>query len=280
MKTIYALILALLFCVQYSTSAQEREKKQGEIISYPMDIAYSKTTSIVFPFDVQSVDKGSRDILVQKARGVENILQIKAAVRNFEETNLTVVTSDGKLYDFTLCYQDDPNTLTHTFSDSKQVDFINYSDYKDNKKQIFYGAELAYHERKKVNYSEKQSGITLAVTGIYIHNDLMQYRIKITNDTDISYDIDQFRFFIRDQKKVKRTASQELELIAILAYKFREHVPGKSEVQFVYVLPKFTIPDNKNLIVEMIEKSGGRHLQLVLKNNKTDKVFPIPAFSN
>lgn len=280
MKTIYALILALIFCAPYSTSAQGREKNQGEIISYPMDIAYSKTTSIVFPFDVQSVDKGSRDILVQKAKGVENILQIKAAVRNFEETNLTVVTSDGKLYDFTLCYQEDPNTLTHTFSDSRKADFINYSDDMDNKKQIYYGAELAYHERKKVNYSEKQNGITLAVTGIYIHNDLMQYRIKIINDTDISYDIDQFRFFIRDQKKVKRTASQELELTAVLPYKFKEHVPGKSELQFVYVLPKFTIPDNKNLIVEMIEKSGGRHLQLVLKNNKTDKVFPIPAFSN
>lgn len=280
MKTFYVFLLALSFCVQHPASAQGKEKSPGEIISYPIDIAYSKTTSIVFPFDVQSVDKGSRDILVQKAKGVDNILQIKAAVRNFEQTNLTVVTADGKLYDFRLCYLEDPNTLTHTFSDSRQDNFINYSDQNDNKKKIFYGAELAFHERKKVNYNEKQNGITLAVTGIYIHNDLIQYRIKIVNDTDISYDIDQFRFFIRDQKKVKRTASQELELVPVLAYKTPEKVEAKSEVQFVYVLPKFTIPGQKKLIVEMIEKSGGRHLQLVLKNSRTDKVFPIPAFSN
>lgn len=279
MKTIYGLIAALTFLINFSLSAQVSQNLKAEVISYPIDVAYSKTTTIVFPFNVQAVDKGSRDILVQKAKGVENILQVKAARRNFEETNLTVVTADGKLYDFPICYMEDPYNLTHTFSDDKKENFINYSDFNDNKKEILFGAELAYHERKKVNYNEKLDGITLAVTGIYIHNDLIQYRIKIVNETNISYEIDQLRFFVRDQKKVKRTAAQELELIPVLGYKAVEKVPAKSEVVFVYVLPKFTIPDDKNLIVEMIEKSGGRHLQLVLKNSKTDNVFPIPAFS-
>lgn len=278
MKTIYAIMLALIFGFQQPVSAQVNEKR-GEIISYPIDVAYSKTTSIVFPFDVQSVDRGSRDILVQKAKGVDNIIQVKAGIRNFEQTNLTVVTSDGKLYDFKLCYLEDPETLTHTFSDSKRNNLIKYSNDYDNKKEIFYGAELAFHERKKVRYTEKLGGISLAVTGIFIHNDLIQYRIKITNDTDISYDVDQLRFFVRDQKKAKRTASQEVELIPVLTFKAPEKVPGRSSSQFVYVLPKFTIPDDKNLIVEMIEKSGGRHLQLELSNSRTDNVFPIPAFS-
>ncbi|SEP07061.1 conjugative transposon protein TraN [Flavobacterium sp. fv08] len=278
MKTIYALMLFLMLGFQQPISAQLNEKRD-EIISYPLDITYAKTTSIVFPFDVQSVDKGSRDVLVQKAKGVENVIQIKAGKRDFEETNLTVITSDGKLYDFKLCYLESPETLTHTFSDSKKNSFIQYTNDNDNKKEIFYGAELAFHERKKVSYTEKRGGISLSVTGIFIHNDLIQYRIKITNDTDISYDIDQLRFFVRDQKKAKRTASQEVELIPILAYKAPEKVQARSSTQFVYVLPKFTIPDDKNLIVEMIEKSGGRHLQLQLKNSRTDKVFPIPAFS-
>lgn len=279
MKTIYGLIAVLTFLIDFSLSAQVSQNLKAEVISYPIDVAYSKTTTIVFPFNVQSVDKGSRDILVQKAKGVENILQVKAARRNFEDTNLTVVTADGKLYDFPICYMEDPYNLTHTFSDDKKENFINYSDFNDNKKEILFGAELAYHERKKVNYNEKLDGITLAVTGIYIHNDLIQYRIKIVNGTNISYEIDQLRFFVRDQKKVKRTAAQELELIPVLGYKTVQKVPAKSEAVFVYVLPKFTIPDDKNLIFEMIEKSGGRHLQLALKNSRTDNVFPIPAFS-
>lgn len=279
MKTIYALVLVLSILMQYSASGQCKNDGGTEVISYPMDIAYSKTTTIVFPFDVQSVDKGSRDILVQKAKGVENVLQIKAARRNFEGTNLTVITADGKLYDFPLCYLEDPETLTHTFADDRRENFINYSDVNDNKKQILYGAELAFHERKKVNYSERLNGITLSVTGIFIHNDLIQYRVKISNDTHISYEIDQLRFFIRDQNKVRRTAAQELELLPVLSYKAEDKIPAMTQLQFVYVLPKFTIPDDKNLVLEIIEKSGGRHLQLMLKNRRTARVFPIPAFS-
>ena len=57
-----------------------------------LHIGYSKTTSIVFPYAIKSIDKGSPDVLMQKAKGVENILLIKAAKQNFTQTNLTVIT--------------------------------------------------------------------------------------------------------------------------------------------------------------------------------------------
>lgn len=46
---------------------------------------------------LKSVDRGSKDVLAQKAKGVESILQVKAAKTNFDETNLTVINADGKL---------------------------------------------------------------------------------------------------------------------------------------------------------------------------------------
>lgn len=48
-----------------------------------LQIGYSKTTSIVFPYPIKSIDKGSADVLVQKAKGVENILLVKAARQYF-----------------------------------------------------------------------------------------------------------------------------------------------------------------------------------------------------
>lgn len=269
-----------LFLNTYYSLAQSADQSISKPVTDFLDIAYAKTTSIVFPYTIHSVDKGSQDVLVQKAKGLENVLQVKAARQHFDETNLTVITSDGKLYNFTLCYSDSPSKLTYTFSEEKKGNFLTYSDGNDNQQRLVYGAELAYHERKKVNYKEVGNGITLAVTGLFIHNDLIHYRVKIVNDTHISYDIDQLRFFVRDQKKAKRTASQEIEIIPVWIYKAAEKVEAKGTAQFVCVLPKFTIPDDKNLIVELIERSGGRHLLLELKNSKTDKVFPIPAFSN
>jgi hypothetical protein len=35
----------------------------------------------------------------------------------------------------------------------------------------------------------------------------------------------------------------------------------------VYALRKFTIPDDKNLVVEMFEKGGGRQLSFVVTNS-------------
>lgn len=281
MKKIYLVLLtASLFLTNHYSSAQSADKSIPITISDFLDITYSKTTSIVFPYAIHSVDKGSQDVLVQKAKGLENVLQVKAARQHFEETNLTVITSDGKLYNFTLCYADNPTKLTYTYSEARKGNFLTYSESNDNQQRLVYGAELAYHERKKVNYKKTDNGITLAVTGLFIHNDLIHYRIKIVNDTHISYDIDQLRFFIRDQKKAKRTASQEIEILPVWIYKAIEKVGAKGVAQFVCVLPKFTIPDDKNLIVELIERSGGRHLLLELKNSKTNKVFPIPAFTN
>lgn len=277
MKTIYLLLFAAL--LGQSTVIAQIAKDSGTG-PYPLDIAYSKTTSIIFPYAIHSVDRGSQEILVQKAIGLENVLQVKAAKHDFLETNLTVVTADGKLYNFALHYCESPQDLTYTFDQKDKTNQITYSDSNDNQKNLIYGAELAYHERKKVSYKENTNGISLSVTGVFIHNDLIHYRITITNDTHISYDIDQLRFFVRDQKTAKRTASQEVEIIPVWTYKALQKIPAKDAVQFVCVLPKFTIPDKKKLVIELIERSGGRHLQLELNNSKTDKVFPIPAFSN
>ena len=40
----------------------------------------------------------------------------------------------------------------------------------------------------------------------------------------------------------------------------------ESTVRTVYALPKFTIPDDKLLVVELYEKNGGRHQTIRVEN--------------
>ena len=107
----------------------------------------------------------------------------------------------------------------------------------------------------------------------------MYLRVVFENKSKINYDIDQFRFFIRDKRKSKRTASQEIELEPLYATSSSSVIPYKSEIIKVYALEKFTIPENKYLTLQMIEKNGGRHLEVDINNNLTDKVIPITEFS-
>ena len=53
----------------------------------PLSISTDKTTSLIFPFPIKYVDRGTRDILVQPVKEDERILLVKAASKQFAETN-------------------------------------------------------------------------------------------------------------------------------------------------------------------------------------------------
>src|SRR4051812_22052329 len=82
---------------------------------YPLEISVNKTSNLVFPYAIKSVDRGSPNILAQKAGNVDTVLQVKAARQDFPETNLTVITTDGRLYSFLVRYSGAPDHLNYHF---------------------------------------------------------------------------------------------------------------------------------------------------------------------
>lgn len=234
-----------------------------------VQIAYSKTTSIVFPYSIKSVDKGSEDILMQKAKGVENILLLKAAKQNFIQTNITVVTADSRLYVFILNYDEVCPDLNIKADNSAIVNNdILFSLDNENQKKIEQYSKLALYKKKKIRgLKSSRFDINLSVNGIFIHQDVLYIRLVLGNTSQINYDIDQLRFFIRDQRKSKRTASQEIEILPLFSTSNSMLIPDKSEVNLVYALSKFTIPEKKYLTIQLIEKNGGRQLEIDIKNN-------------
>jgi conjugative transposon TraN protein len=243
-----------------------------------IDISHQQTTSLLFPYPIASVDRGSRDILAQKPKGVENVLQIKAAQEQFMQSNLTVVTTDGRLYNFQVCYNHEPASLAYDFRHGDKQVLVSLTDI-EKADRINALASAAYHDRNRISLKESGYDISLLITGMFVADDHFFYRITVSNESNISYDIDQLRFFVKDQKRSKRTASQEVEIVPLAYWNVIEKVPAKSIETFVVVLPKFTIPDRKNLYLQLTERSGGRHLQMKVRNSKTDDVVPLPTFS-
>ena len=240
----------------------------SSIEPYPIAITYNKTTNLVFPYAIKSLDKGSQSILAQKAKGVENILLVKASKEGFEETNLTVITSEGKLYSFLLNYSPQPSVLNFSFGtkeSSAQDAIFSLEDHNEVEIQAY--SKAAAVEKKKVHgIKDKKYGMRFRLNGLFIRDNVMYCRIKIENKSNINYDIDQLRFFIRDRKKAKRTATQEIEIKALYVQNDTTTVRGQTEHIFVFALPKFTIPDQKYLAIQLMEKNGGRHLKFDVHN--------------
>jgi len=243
---------------------------------YPLELTTAKTTHLVFPYDIVSVDKGSRDILAQKAKGTRNILRVKAARADFQSTSLTVITSDGKLYGFTVDYAAEPLQLTMEFSGGSFSPGAALDIYQPNHAVLTRIAGKVLAQKKSVRRIKDKNGRSaLSLHGIYTDQDVIFCQLEMTNQSAISYGIESLRFFIRDKKTAKRTAAQEVEIKPLYVKGDTALIAPESAHGFVYALPKFTIPDKKYLAIEVMEKNGGRHLWLDISNKTLVLAKPV-----
>ena len=113
---------------------------------------------------------------------------------------------------------------------------------------------------------DKKFRLKISLKDIYVNQNIIFYKVQISNKSNLDYDIDALRFYIRDKQRVKRTATQEIEVYPVFLTANAETVKGKSKVDVVYALPKFTIPDAKVLEIDLFEKNGGRNLKLKISN--------------
>ena len=82
------------------------------VLPYGLDVTFDKTVHLIFPSAVRYVDLGSQNIIAGKAEDAENVLRVKAAVKDFEtETNMSVICEDGSFYAFNVKYADEPEIL-------------------------------------------------------------------------------------------------------------------------------------------------------------------------
>ena len=282
MKTI--LILAVsLFCVT-GISAQQSGGDYFEGLSrkisfsrmippHGLEITYEKTVHIIFPAPVKYVDLGNTNLVAGKADGAENVIRVKAAVRNFtEETNMSVITEDGDFFSFNVKYVDEPLLLN-----IEMCDFIHDGEAvnRPNNAMEIYLTELdnesprlvrlimksVYRDDKRRirHIGSKRFGVQFLLKGLYTHGDLLYFHTEVKNGTHVPFDVDFVSFKIVDKKIMKRTAMQEQAVYPLRAYHYITRVDGKKKERSVFALPKFTLPDDKKLVVELAEKQGGRH---------------------
>lgn len=262
MKTI--LFLSLLLAA--SSSFAQASRSSGDSLM----ITFNKTSSLVFSSLIKSVDLGSPDVLAQIVKGAENVLQLKAAVTEFPETNVTVITSSGELHQFRVLYTAEPDTLFYSITGNSlnntgRVHFK--TDLTEDDMQRF-AKQIIEDRSSLLPLTDRKLKMKISLSNIYVHQDVMLFKLSVINKSNINYDLEYMRFFIKDKKRGKRTATQELELPPILSSGNVQKVNGQSSEVMVFAMEKLTIPDAKRLIIELFEHNGGRHLRLKIKNRR------------
>lgn len=229
----------------------------------PLSITTDKTTSLIFPFPIKYVDRGTKDVIVQPVKEDERILLVKAASKQFAETNLSVVTGDGNVYEFTVNYAAQPAVLVMHLPPNKKASISSY-------------AQAILNNPPKRILKVEHGGVISKLTGIYIKDDVIYYQLEIHNHSPLDFDIELLKFHIIDKKRSKRTALQENELVPLYIAGNKSKVKSYNFSVIVVALDKFTLPDAKFLGIQLMERNGGRHFNLKVYNGQILKARVLP----
>lgn len=262
------------------------------IRSYPVELAFNKTVSIIFPAPVRSVDLGSRDIIADKAADVENVLKVKANQIGFNETNFSVITADGKFYSFVVSYNESPATLALNLvgdqvnlkarkqplgGTESQAGSVHFANVAASQSDLALASDRVLHKARRIRrIGDDRSKMAVKLKGVFVKDNVLYYRLAFRNRSNLNYDLDYVRFFIVDKTVAREASHQEIEVRPIYVHNDPiRTVKGHSQVEKVYAFQRFTIPADKVLQVQTGEQNGGRQLAFAVHNRVIMKARPL-----
>ena len=285
--------LAFVASITMSVSAQE-QPTTGDLFNgltrpltfnrmippYALEVTFAKTVHIIFPSAIRYVDLGSIDLMAAKADGAENVLRVKAASQGFRrESNLSVITDDGSYYTFNVKYADEPVKLAvemadflHCWNDENNagnntpVYLADLGEQSPRLVRLIMETIHKNNQNKIKHIGSRNFKVQYLLKGIYSHSDLLFFHLHLKNTSTVSFNVDYITFKIVDRKVAKRTAMQEQVIEPLRSYNHITGVAGNKDERTVFALPKFTIPDDKQLVIELTEKDGGRNQILFVEN--------------
>lgn len=259
------------FALSSGAMAQEGVHNTQNAINIPardLAIGLSKTCMLVFPAAIQSADRGAAYVLAEKVKGSENVLKVKAASPDFAPSSLTVITADGRIFAFKVFYEENPSCLA-----------LDLSGASFHSAAVKFGGGFNSEVMQRAVMKVKGSGpflkglqvhkygLDCRLEGSYIDRDVLFFKFRLHNTSNIGYSLASLRFFIRDLRTAKRTAVQDNELkpLYMQTWGMPEDEVGQ---EIVVAMHRFTIADSKSLVIELTEKDGDRSLSFRLKERK------------
>ncbi|QHT65401.1 conjugative transposon protein TraN [Rhodocytophaga rosea] len=253
--------------------------------SYPLETSYGKTTHIIFPSRIIYLDIGSDGVIADKADPSDNVLRIKANVKGFEQTTLVVITEEGKYYPFLVEYNDDPRLLNINMAGNTEQDVfyaqqtgsirsttpegIIVANQHLSADEVQDLSEKILHRKRFIrNVGTMKMRMSFMLTGVYVYQKTLFLQITFENRSEIDYDIDFFKFFLKDRDVTRRMAYQETEIPAVNQYPAANiRVPHQGSLTLVFAMPMATYGEDKVMEVQVYENKGGRHLRFELDSD-------------
>ena len=270
MRTFILILIALV-------SAFAKAQKQP----IPLDTIYAndtKNVALFFPEPIRQGITGSDNFVFTYNREKEQYFGLLQATPG-KESNLLVVNRNGSIFSYIVRYKKQLSKLNY---------FIPLSNSIGNERPIAKDSVLGkssvelvdnstYYYQKFCSYllerkqrigriKKRNEGIILNVENIVFDKDELYFVIEIENNSTLDYDLNFLNLSIETRQKGKRKSLQRLYKEPIYKHNLPSKIKENETARFVYVLPKFSLSDDRRAILELNEKDGERNIEMKLSH--------------
>ena len=289
MKSILKYMLLCILTINTITAQQNKKPinlLNAEVAPYTIELTQNKTTHILFPSSIEYVDLGSSEIIANKVEATSNVLRLKTIKEDILPTNFTVITSEGKYYNFNASYTVQPASLNYDLTNfeiqedklQSEVFFEGLGNTNPSLADLLMKA-IIKKNKKELNIKSKNYSVETRLKSIYTQDGKLYFHLSINNKSNLPYIVDYVSFKIKDKKTTKRATIQEVNLKPIRHLNDTQTINSQSKQDNVFMLDQFTLSGKQVHLIEINEKNGVRNQVMKVKSSELLKAKEIDKLS-
>lgn len=272
-------ILALIIISTFASRlcwAQDTLKK-----STILDTIYAndtKNVALFFPEPIRQGITGSENFIFTYNREKEQYFGLLKATSG-KESNLLVINRNGAIFSYIIRYKVKLSKLNYFIplsnSIGNEIPKVKGSiQHKISKKKVdnntyYYQkfcAYLLYKKQRIGRVKKRNERIFLSVQNIVFDKEELYFVIQIKNNSTLDYDLNFLNLSIETRQKGKKKSLQREHKESIFKYNLPSKIKANETVRLIYVMPKFSISNDRRAILELNEKDGERNIELKISH--------------
>lgn len=246
--------------------------------------------ALIFPEPIRQGITGSEEFVFTYNREKEQHLGLLQAIPG-EVSNLLVISTTGSIFSYIVKYSEELEKLNYFIAETGKIGnelpelsekLIEgqalFSDAKAEKevadKETYYqdfSSHLLRSKQRIGKLRKRKDGVELKVQNIVFHNSELYFVLEINNNSPIDYEPAFLNISVETRKQGRKKSIQKLSVSPVYKYLVPEIIPQKKSSRFVYVLPKFSIAEDKIVVIDLKEQQGERDIKLKINKRFINK---------
>lgn len=252
---------------------------------------YSLNTNL----QVETVDGNIYDISVTNVKNPSKttyIIDQKFAITNINSIENQIIASNNRFYSSVNNKRNKTRVANKGYIHSSDLsDLPNDRDnYKDPSDSLYISNKAEYFDKicQEINGSKRQysgfksiaekQNIELTIKGVYSNKDELYFVFNLKNKGGQPFDIKKWRLFRSSAKRKEIELKQPKDYRVIYEYGYNKRVDPLGEMNFTFVVKKFTIAKDKAVYFDIDELNGERDIYIPLFYKRIN--YPINYKNN